>query len=158
MNINLHEIEGLAIVEESGEILYQVVFSDYVPASLCRQVIQEQEEISMTDGKLVFFRRLEEIGVIIYSASDQNEMVLFKALECFSTALFKLLKKCTREYVVKKYDLLCLLVNTFVFKGIICERDPDRLVKNVPIRSFEGLETMNIPKGFLYSFQMRRKA
>lgn len=158
MDIKLHEVQGLGVIDESGEALYQVLFSEYDPAYLYRQAIQEQEDVSIVDDKLVFFKRLEEIGVVMYSRSDQNEVVVFKALECFSAALFKLLKRCTKEYVLKKYDLLCLLTNTFVFKGIICERDPEKLLKKVPARSFEGLETMNIPKGFLSFFSDAKKS
>lgn len=152
MEIDIYDVEGLAITDEMGEALYHVTFSSFCPVSLYRSAVQAQDEISIIDDRVVLLQRLGEIGVVLYSRDNRNEVLLSKALEGFSAALQKVLKKCTKLYVLKKYDLVCLLVREFVFNGVICERNPDALAKNVPVRSFESLETMNIPQGFLSFF------
>ncbi|KAL0265694.1 UNVERIFIED_CONTAM: hypothetical protein PYX00_011408 [Menopon gallinae] len=152
MEIDIYDVEGLAIADEAGTALYHVTFSDFCPAALYRSAVQAQDEISIIDERLVLLHRLDEISVILYARDNRNEILLSRALEGFSAALQKVLKKCTKLYVLKKYDLVCLLVREFVFNGVICERNTDALVKSVPVRSFEGLETMNIPQGFLSFF------
>lgn len=158
MSIDIYDIEGLAIVSESGDALYHVAFSEYNPQELYCQTVQDDEEISMFDNKLVVVRRLEEVNVVMYCSSNRNEIILSRALECFSAALSRVLKSCTKEYILKKYDVVCMLVNVFVFNGIVCIRDVDELVKCVPTRSFEGLEAMSVPQGFLTFFADVKKS
>lgn len=157
MKTDIIDIDCLAIADESGEILLQTNFNRKTSQSICKKAVLDYNEISIIDEKTVLTKRLDEIYVIIFASEDRNEILLAHYLQVFTDALFKIMKKTTREYVFKKYDQICLLLSNFVYEGIVLVEDPNLLAGKVPIRSFEGLESMYIPQSFAAFFNKAKK-
>ncbi|KCZ76107.1 hypothetical protein H311_02901 [Anncaliia algerae PRA109] len=152
MNADIIDIDCLAIVDESGEVLLQSNYTRGISKQICKKAVCDYAEISIIDEKLVLTKRLDEVYLVLFADQERNELLLNHYLQVFSEALFKLIKKTTREYIFKKYDLICLLLGIFLHNGIVLEDNVDTLVHKVPIRSFEGLESMYIPQSFANFF------
>ncbi|RVD92537.1 vesicle coat complex subunit zeta [Tubulinosema ratisbonensis] len=157
MKTDIMDVECLAIVDESGEILLQTNYPRKTSQIICKKALKDLSEISVIDEKVVLTKRLDEIYVIIFSPEDRNEVLLAHYLEIFTEALFKIMRKTTREYVFKKYDQICLLLSNFIYNNIVLVEDVNLLVSKVPIRSFEGLESMYIPQSFATFFNKAKK-
>lgn len=157
MGIRINDVECLAITDLNGEILIQSSLNVEASKLMCKSVSKMVDEITIVEDKIVLLSRMEEIIVIMYGGLNCNEVLLSSYLTTFTDSLLHILKKGTKEAMLKKYDQVCLLLSGFIYKGIVIENDSANLLKKVPIRSFEGLESMQIPEGFLSFLNQAKK-
>jgi hypothetical protein len=158
--MDIHDIDGFVIVDDRGGILLQRTYKDKdkLPGILQR-IRQENEEVLVYDDKVVIYKNVEDISLFLYSSLSTNEVFLEKCMETLYSSLLATLKSpLDRETILMKYDLVVLVVDSFVYEGVVIEDDTARLLEGIPHRPFEGLEGMQIPKGFVSLFHKASRA
>lgn len=150
--MNIQNIHLLTIIDKSSKALITRSTKTFNLKEI-HPKINNNENIALINENLVVYKNIEDICIILISDLNTNEIFLSKALDVFYAALLKILKSSVnKETIIKNYDLVVLLVDAFVYQGILIEDDVDKLVKEVGERSYEGLEGMKIPKGFASIF------
>ncbi|KAM0688432.1 Golgi-to-ER vesicle coat component [Conglomerata obtusa] len=148
--MNIQNIHCIAILDKNGEVLIKREhIKEDIPA-IFTKLKSESNELSIIGEKLVVYKNLQDTFMFISSSLETNEIFMYKALDAFYVSLLKLLQSFpTRENVISKYDLVVMLIDAFVFEGILLEDDSDKLNEAMLKRPFEGTEGMKIPKGFV---------
>ncbi|EPR79727.1 Vesicle coat complex COPI zeta subunit [Spraguea lophii 42_110] len=142
---NFHDILGFFIVDDTEKTIYKKIFGRefYSP-----RIRMDENDLQIYDDFIIIRRNIENITIYIISPLDSNEIFLYDSLSNFIAALFKIIGKINKEVLIKKFDQLILLVDEFLYNGIVIENNKDKLVKAIPNRGFEGMDGMKIPKGF----------
>lgn len=157
MEIDIYDIKGIAITNDDGLPLFSMKYDQDEITELLKASSKQKSEI-YTHGKLlVLLRKLDEVNVIIYTDQERNPIYVYNALLSLCNALVRIVKGPTVKNILNKYDQISLLMNSFVYNGIIVETDVENLVNSIPRRTFEGLESMKIPEGFGSFFVNNKK-
>ncbi|KAM0678608.1 Golgi-to-ER vesicle coat component [Binucleata daphniae] len=151
--MNIQNINCIAILDKTGEVLIKREYKDTDIATIFKKLKTENNELSIVGEDLVIYKNLQDIFLFISSGLETNDIFLYKALDAFYVALLKVLKSFPdKSSIMSKYDLVVLLIDNFVFEGILMEDDGEKLAESVLKRPFEGTEGMKIPKGFASIF------
>jgi hypothetical protein len=149
--MNLFDIEGVAVADVKGKILFKRVFgSDEEKINeVVQKVTKDSEAIGLFSDRVVMAKKMEEIQLIIYSPLEVNEAFVSQAFDELGVAFLKVVKTPDKEHVWKEYDQIALLICNFVHEGAILEAKAAKMIESLPKRNFEGVAGMKIPKGKL---------
>jgi Clathrin adaptor complex small chain len=152
-------VKGIAILGENGE---RVLGMPFPAGPSVREMEREifskakaaEGEVLLYSDLVVVYKMLEDVCIVIYGASEENELLLHRALEVFYSAALRVLKgPLTRKSLLKSYDQLFLLLDVFLYKGIILTDSAEELYRRTTRRTFEGLEAVKIPSKFSSVFK-----
>lgn len=147
--MDIHDIQGIIVTDNQSKLLYQKRYIECdITESITSAVFASNDPILIHNDKLVLHKKLDELCIILYAACDVNEILLNEVLSEFITAFCTVVKALTVDSLWKKYDQVILLVDAFVYEGIILETQAKAMIDKIPKRSFEGVEGMKVPKGF----------
>ncbi|EJW04655.1 hypothetical protein EDEG_01146 [Edhazardia aedis USNM 41457] len=149
----IHNIECIAILDKACKTLIKREYAKTDIKAVFDHIKSEKDEITIMNDSLVVYKNLDDVIIFISSDININEILIHKALESFYSALVSVLKTVPSVSAInEKYDQIVLLLDSFVYQGILMEDDADKMAQNVLPRPFEGLEGMKIPKGFTSIF------
>lgn len=147
--MNILDVDALMIVDFRGNLLIKKIFNlrNELMDKIIKKCISEKDPLFLFENRLVFCTREQEIITILVSYGENNEIFLGDSFEQFNLALKTVLKKCNNETIYKKYDVVFLLIDIFVYQGIIAENKCSKILDQLPKRSFEATDGMKVPKG-----------
>ncbi|KAF7683280.1 Coatomer subunit zeta [Astathelohania contejeani] len=157
--MNIYDLEGIAIMSRTGDVIFHKTFiNENILNDIYSRIINERCEISFLEDHIVLYKMIEDVIILFYASCDVNEIFISKEFDIFYSALLRLFDTpITKDAVFSKYDQVILLVDNLVYEGIFIEDDSEALIKSIPKRNFEGLESMKIPKGFVSFFSRSKK-
>ncbi|EEQ82293.1 hypothetical protein NCER_101023 [Vairimorpha ceranae BRL01] len=147
--MNIIDVDALVISDFKGSILLKKVFniSEEKLNKILTKCSSEKDSLFLYEDYLVFCYKEQELISVLISYADNNEIFLGNSFEQFNYALKRVIKNCTKEVVHKKYDVIFLLMDIFVYQGMIVENKSEKMLELLPKRSFEATEGMKVPKG-----------
>jgi hypothetical protein len=147
--MNILDVDALIVVDFKGNLLIKKIFNleNDLMDKIIKKCTAEKDPIFLFENKLVLCTREQEIITILVSYGENNEIFLGNSFEQFNLALKTVLKKCNKEVFHKKYDVVFLLIDVFVYQGMISENKCDKILEQLPKRSFEATDGMKVPKG-----------
>ncbi|WUR04037.1 coatomer subunit zeta [Vairimorpha necatrix] len=147
--MNLIDVYALVISDFKGNSLIKKVFNieNEKLEEIMKKCSTDRDPIFIFEDYLVFCKKEQDLICILVSNINNNEIFLGQAFEEFILALKQVLSKFTKEKIHKKYDVIFLLVDIFVYEGIIAENKSEKMLELLPKRSFESTEGMKVPKG-----------
>lgn len=146
-----HEIvTGLAIIGEGGERLIGTPISvdstrREEELNMFNRAKESDESILLLDKHLVLYKIAEDICILLYAPVEENEIMLSNALDAFYSSVLTAIKgPLTQKSLLKHYDQVFLLLNAFIYKNILVSDSSSDIVENMPKRTFESLDAMQI--------------
>ncbi|EQB60857.1 golgi-to-er vesicle coat component [Vairimorpha apis BRL 01] len=148
--MDIFDIEALLVVDYKGSLLIKKVFNQNVEKMnrIIFKCVTEKDPLFLFENSLVFCCKVDELCTIMVCNVNSNEIMLGYSFDQLNIAIKYIVKKFNKETVYKKYDLLNLLFDSFVYQGIISENKSENLISKLPKRSFEGVEGIKVQKGF----------
>lgn len=144
-------VNGFYILSENGERLIgsPLVITDEakeLEKNLYKKIKEGGSDILLYKEHLVLYKQVEDVCLVLYSPIEENEIMLHNALNAFYNAAIKVTKgPLTRKSIEKHYDEVFLLLDAFIYKTVITSDTASDLYKNVPKRTFEGLDAVQMP-------------
>ncbi|KAI5180678.1 coatomer subunit zeta [Nematocida sp. AWRm80] len=157
-------VKGLSIIGESGERLLGT------PIGINNEIQELEKRIFVkakeTEGNILLFEEyiilykiVEDICILLYSDSNENEIMLYNALDSFYSAVVKTIKgPLSQKSLIKHYDEVFLLLDAFIYKSILVTDSSTEMYSSVPKRTFEGLEAIQIPSKFSSALKKAQKS
>lgn len=146
--MNIQNINCIAILDKAGNVLLKREYKPTNISIIFSKLKSENNDLSIVGEDLVVYKNLQDVFLFISSDIETNEIFLYKALDAFYVALLKVLHSFPdKNSIFSKYDMIVLLVDNFVYEGILMEDDGEKLAESMLKRPFEGTEGMKIPKG-----------
>jgi hypothetical protein len=147
--MNLFDIEGIAVADAKGKILFRRVFGSEEErlSEIVQKATKDNEAIGLFSDRVMMAKKMDELQLIIYSPLEVNEAFVSQAFDEFATAFLRVVKTPNKECLWKEYDQVALLVCNFVHDGVILETKAAKMIESLPKRNFEGVTGMKIPKG-----------
>lgn len=148
--MDIFDIDALVIVDYKGIFLNKKVFNltSEKLNKIVYKCVTEKDPLFLFENNLVYCCKADELCTIMVCNINSNEVMLGYSFDQLNIAIKQILKKFNKEAVYKKYDLLNLLFDAFVYNGIISENKAEVLISKLPKRSFEGVEGIKVQKGF----------
>lgn len=147
--MDIQNVHCLAILDKTGKVLLKREHKKEDIPLIFEKIKNEKEEITIINDRLVVYKNLDDTIIFISSDLETNEIFLSKILDVFYNSLICVTKSCAdSQNIMEKYDLVILLLDSFLYEGIVIEDETEKLVAGIPNRPFESVEGMKIPSGF----------
>jgi len=143
-------VKGLCIMTENGMRvlgLPLLVTEDVkgIEKKIHAKAKENEGPIVLCGEYIAVCKKLEDICIILYAQIEENEIVLASALDAFYSAVVKRIKgPLTQKSLNKHYDEVFLLLDAFIYKGLILTDSTEELCESVPKRTFESLNAVQM--------------
>ncbi|KAI5192536.1 coatomer subunit zeta [Nematocida minor] len=144
-------VRGLAVIGENGN---RIIGSPLVVLQtekdlekrMFEKAKETEESIILFEDNLVLYKIVGDVCILLYAPNSGNEIALFNALDAFYSAAVKLINgPMTQKSIDKHYDEIFLLIDSFIYKTLIVTDSTADLLASIPKRTFESLESMQMP-------------
>lgn len=157
-------VKGLAIIGESGVRIIGTPLC--VPeevrtleVKLFAKAKETDEGVLFMDPHMAVYKIVEDICIIMYGSIEENEIMMYNSLDAFYSAVLKVVKGSLTEKTLKKhYDEVFLVIDAFIYKGLILSDNSADISSKVPRRTFEGLDAVQIPSKFSNALKKAQKS
>lgn len=146
--MDIRDVSYIAIVDSRNDVLYSMNPGDINVKALLSTVTPDYDPISMYEEKPLMVSKNGELTILFLGTQDANEIFLKEALDGLIESLEKILKHWKTGRVAEKYDQIILLMNEFLFRGVILADNSADLNKRMIKRNFETLNGIKMTKGF----------
>lgn len=148
MTVSIKDVSCLAIFTDDKDIIYTLNFSDISTSEIINWIPEDVDSFAMKDEQLLLLARKDSLRVLLLGNAGSNEIFLKSVFDAFMGSLDRLLKsRWNFERVSDKYDQVVILMNEFVYRGVVLTDNSEELSKRVMKRSFENINGMNVNKG-----------
>ena len=144
----LRDVAFIGIFDVRGDPIYSLNYTDAPARELHACAVADNGSISMYKEQVLFSHREEELICVLLTEKSSNEVFVKWAFDAFVESLSGILKQWTAARAFTKYDQMVLLMNEFVFHGVILCDQPKELSKRVMKRTFESTAGIAVNKGF----------
>lgn len=157
-------VKGLAVIGESGVRLIGTPLciseeTRTLEVKLFSKAKETDEGILFMDPYMAAYKIVEDICIIIYAPVEENEIIIKNSLDAFYSAVLKIVKGALNEKTLKKhYDEIFLVIDSFIYKGLILSDNSADISGRVPRRTFEGLDAVQIPSKFSNALKKAQKS
>lgn len=157
-------VKGLAVIGESGSRLIGTPISvsketKELEQRMFAKAKESDEGVLLLDSCLAVYKIVEDLCILMYAPIKENEIALYNALDAFYSAVLKVVKgSLTEKSLLRHYDEVFLVLDAFIYKGVILSDSATDLASQVPRRTFEGLEAVQIPSKFSSALKKAQKS
>lgn len=144
----LQDVSYFAIFDGSKDILYSLNYDSIGPALLLSSITAETDAISIYNDQVLFLSRRGGISLALLGCPGSNELFLEEAFASLVESLDKIVKRWSVDRISEKYDQVILVVNEFVFRGVVLTDRTSDLSSRAMRRSFENINGIKVTKGF----------
>ncbi|KAF6256050.1 zeta-cop, subunit of COP-I complex [Scenedesmus sp. NREL 46B-D3] len=124
---------------EWATISSQANYEKSLFAKTSRTNARGEAEIIMFDDCLVVYKCLGDLMFYVTGSLNENELILYSALQAFYEATSTLLRQqVDKKTVLENLDLLLLVMDEIVDGGLILETDPQTVAARVTMRGADG--------------------
>ncbi|OBA21814.1 snare-like protein [Metschnikowia bicuspidata var. bicuspidata NRRL YB-4993] len=146
LNISLYTVSAALILGPEGQRLYAKYYqiSDAAQAyktpqqqatfekAIYSKINKQHQDLILYDNHLVTYKQTNDVILVIVSALNENESMLYSLTNNINEALTILLgNSLDKSVVLLKYDMVCLCMDETIEDGIIIEIDPAIIVSRV---------------------------
>lgn len=152
--MDIRDVSYLAVLNSKKDVLYAMNCAEIDANALLGSIEVDADPISSYEDAPLFVSNNQNVLVVLLGMPSSNEIFLKSAFDGFMECLEKIVKTWSAERIGEKYDQVVMLMNEFVFRGIILTDDPTELNKRMIKRTFENINGIKVKKG-LASFLNR---
>lgn len=145
--MELQSVSYIGMLDRSKDTLYKLCYEDLDTDALISNVTTASDSISIFQDRMLLVYRNDEIFVVLLASKAANEVFVKDAFDALVETLDKVIKRWNVERIAEKYDQVVLIMNEFVFQGVILADNAKELGSRVMKRTFESLQGIKMKKG-----------
>ncbi|CAH6721872.1 coatomer subunit zeta [[Candida] jaroonii] len=140
MNVSLYTINSFLILDHEGKRLFAKYYQQAEPIQkqfenelkIFNKVNKLNQDILIYQNKLIVYKQINDVIIIIISNLDENESLVYSLLSNVSESLTILLDNTIDKLtILQKFDIVSLCIDEAIDDGIILEMDSSVLVSRV---------------------------
>lgn len=178
MNLTLYQVQGIVILDNTGQRVFaryyqpphvaSTLSSFSTPAlqktfekDLFEKTKKQNSDVIVFDNKVVCYKSSVDLMLYTISGTEENELMIYAVVMAIREAMEMLLRvSVDKRSLLENYDLLSLVVDEVVDDGIVLETDAVTIstrVSRAPTGGENGMPLDFSEKGLMNAYQIAKQ-